>query len=160
MWPRKVEPETTDWALHTRIPGRIEPLHVWLQLSADRSVRRYSKRGFCLQRFLSFSFFFVFQEDDQEFFPGPDVIPIYLFVYLCIYFYSPATLPSLSSSSQASSWKDSSPPSRLFASKQVHWLWSTIISSWSITPPFSLTWDLESNRNFRSSPEVGNASSK
>ena len=51
----------------------LSPRIFWLQLSADRSVRTYSKREFLLQRFLSFSFLFLlFQKDDQiyDFFLG------------------------------------------------------------------------------------------
>ena len=62
---RKVEPETTDWALHTRIPVRIEPLHFltaaecWSIAGAEdaQSGIFYFSNFFLL-------FFLLFQEDD------------------------------------------------------------------------------------------------
>ena len=108
---RKVEPETTDWALHTRIPVRIEPSH-FLTAAECWSIAgsEYTQSGI-----FYFSLFF------SPFFPfvsgrwlDVGVLPrlqtcfqfIFLFIYL---FSSPATPPSSSSLSsslpQASSWK-------------------------------------------------------
>ena len=73
---------------------------------------------------LSFSFFRCFKKMTRSTSSSsfPVVFPIYIFVYSFTYllFFSPAKpQSSSSSSSQASSWKDYSPPLRLFASKLV-----------------------------------------
>ena len=55
---RKVEPETMDWALHTRIPVRIEPSHFLTAAECcwvGRKILKEAKWVFLLQRF----FFFV-----------------------------------------------------------------------------------------------------
>ena len=117
---RKVEPETTDWALHTRIPVRIEPSH-FLTAAECWSIAESddTQSG---KFYFSVSYFFCFFPFVLGRWPDLGVLPrlhtCFQFIYL---FSSPAMPPSSSSSSsslsRASSWKDSSPPSRLFASK-------------------------------------------
>ena len=64
---RKVEPETSDWALHTRIPVRIEPSH-FLTAAECWSIAgsEDAQSGkFLLQRFFFSLFSLLFQEGDQ-----------------------------------------------------------------------------------------------
>ena len=118
---RKVEPETTDWALHTRIPVRIEPSH-FLTAAECWSIAgsEDTQSGeLLLLRFFFFSFFPFVSGRRPNLGVLPRLQTCFQFIYL---FSSPAMPPSSSSSSssslsRASSWKDSSPPSRLFASK-------------------------------------------
>ena len=92
---RKVEPETTDWALHTRIPVWIEPSH-FLTATECWSIAgsEDTQRG---NFYFSVSFFF------SPFFPfvsgrWPDlgVLPrlqaCFLFIYLFIFFACHATV--------------------------------------------------------------------
>ena len=83
----KVEPETTDWALHTRIPVRIEPSHFLTAAECWSIASEDTQSGdFYFSVSFFFSFFpFLFQEDDQiwEFFPGSKTC--FQFIYLFIY---------------------------------------------------------------------------
>ena len=89
---RKVEPETTDWALHTRIPVRIEPSHFLTPAecwSIAGSVRWYSKRDFT-SAFLFFLLFFFVSRRWPEFFPSSRrvsnlfiCLSIYVFLFTC-----------------------------------------------------------------------------
>ena len=112
---RKVERETEP-CTHYTDSGPDWPLAffdcTWMLI--DRRVWA----GNFTSAFLFFILFFFFRKMNRSVSssPAPDVFPIYLFIY----FYSPATPPPSSPSwslVQASSWKDSSPPSWLFASK-------------------------------------------
>ena len=107
----------------------LSPRILWLQLSADRLPGPSGNFYFSVS-FLYPSFFVSGRWPDL--WDLLRLLTCFQFINLFIYFYSPATPPSSSPSSslsQASSWKDSSPPSRLFASKKAHRLWSTIVSS-------------------------------
>ena len=94
---RKVEPETTDWALHTRIPVRIEPSH-FLTAAECWSIAG-SEDTQSGDFYFSVSFFFLlfpfcFRKMTRSRSPSlaPDVFPIYLFVYLCVFFACHATV--------------------------------------------------------------------
>ena len=124
---RKVEPETTDWALHTRIPVRIEPSH-FLTAAECWSIAG-SEDTQSWNFYFSVSFFFL------SFFPfvsgrWPDlgVLPrlqtcfqfIYLLIYLFIFFACHATVVVVVVVVVVVTGfvlKDSSPPWRMFASK-------------------------------------------
>ena len=104
---RKVEPETTDWALHTRIPARIKPSHFltaaecWLVLIDRRIGQMILKAGFHFSvsfvspfffasAFLFFLLFCCFTKMTRVF---PQLRTcfqfIYLFIYLCIFIHLP-----------------------------------------------------------------------
>ena len=143
---RKVDPETTDWALHTRILVRIEPSHFLTAAecwSIAGSVRWCSQSGISLQRFFSFSFFF--SRRWPEFFPSSRrvsnlflCLSIYVFLFTChhavvvvVFTLTGFVLKRLFASV-------ATPCFELFA-LVLHRLWSTIVSSWGIvTPPFSV----------------------
>ena len=89
---RKVEPETTDWALHTRIPVRIEPSH--FMTAAECWSIAGSEDTQSGNFYFSVSFFsLLFQEDDQilEFFLGSRRASN-LFIYIFIFFACHATV--------------------------------------------------------------------
>ena len=119
----KVEPETTDLALHTRIPVLIEPSHFFTAAECWSIAGSEDTQSGIFYFIVSF-FLLLFPFVSGRW-ADLGVLPrlqaclefIYLFIYL---FSSPAMTSSSSSSlslSWASSWKDSSPPSRLFAPK-------------------------------------------
>ena len=116
---RKVEPETTDWALHTRIPVRIEPSHFltaaecW-SIAGSEEIQSWNF-------YFSVSFFFSFFPFVSGRWPDLGVLPrlqtcfqfIFLFIYLFIFFACHATVIVVT----GFVLKDSSPLSRMFASK-------------------------------------------
>ena len=120
---RKVEPETTDWALHARIPVPVEPSH--FLTASDLIGLKILKAVIFPWAFLFFLLFLSFFVSGR--WPDLWVLPrlhtCFQFIcYLVIFIRLPpplsSTLLSFSSSlSQGSSWKDSAPPSRLFTSK-------------------------------------------
>ena len=86
---RKVEPETTDWALHTRIPVRIEPSHFLTAAECWSIGPKILKAGIFTSAFLFFLIFYLFcftkMTRSMSSSPAPDVFPSYLFIYLFIF---------------------------------------------------------------------------
>ena len=88
---RKVEPETTDWALHTRIPVRIEPSHLLTAAECWSIGLKILKVGIFTSAFLFFLlFFFCFRKMTRSMiaFSAPDVFPIYVLIYLFKIFFA------------------------------------------------------------------------
>ena len=168
---RKVEPETTDWALHTRIPVRLSPRIFWLQLSADRSPGpKTLKAGIFTSAFLFFSPFFPFVSgrwpDLGVLPPAPDVFPIYLlffFIYLFIFFACHATVV-VGGGGGGVVVVTGFVLKRLFASVATVCLEvgpsAVKHHRFFLEYYIAIVSYLDSDRSFRSSPEFGDTSSK
>ena len=141
----------------------------------DRRVRRYSKREFLLQRFFFFSPFFPFcfrkMTRSRSASPGPDVFPIDLFICLFIYFLRLPRLcrHRLRRCRRRRCRRRRLRCHRLRLEKTLHLRRDCLLRSWSIAVKhhrFFLEYytailsNFKSDRNFRSSPEVGDACSK